>query len=305
MSDESKDQNSEAFRSAIVAVVGRPNVGKSSLVNALVDNDISITSVHPHTTRRQIRAIDNGKNYQIIYVDTPGIHKPKGVMSERMNESAYEAIDGVDLVIGVFDASQSIGKGDSYVAEKLSHHRNVFVVLNKCDVEKSIERVATRAKEISALVPNAKHVFFTSAFTKKNVHLLKREIISQLEIGPPLFEQNMSHDMTDEQLVGEIFREALIRLMRDELPQGIAVVAKEDKSENKSKKRFFDLNVIVLRDSHKGIVIGKSGSILELAGSTARARCEVLLGDLIVMRTHVKVDEKWQSRSENLDSYFL
>lgn len=293
------------FRCGIVSVVGRPNVGKSTLVNALVEKELSITSGHPHTTRRQIRAIDNGDNFQIIYVDTPGIHKPQGVMSERMNESAYDAFDGVDILIAVFDASGEIGKGDSFIAERLQKHPHVFLVLNKVDAEKSFEKVATRAQQLSELVPNAQHLFITSAFTNKNVHLIRKAIIEELQVGPALFDRVAEHDMTDNFLVAELYREALLRNVRDELPQGIAVIAQEDTDASKPDKRFFDVKIIVLRKSHKPIVIGKAGSMLEKAGSSARARAEALLGCQIVMRAHVEVDEKWQSKADNLETFFL
>ncbi len=293
------------FKCGIVAVVGRPNVGKSTLVNALVEKDLSITSGHPHTTRRQIRAIDNGDNYQIIYVDTPGIHKPRGAMSERMNEAAYDAFDGVDIIVAVFDASGEIGTGDSYIAERLQNHPHVFLVLNKVDAEKSFEKVAARAQKLSELVPNAQHVFISSAFTHKNVHLIRKAIIDELQAGPALFDRDAEHDMSDNFLIAELYREALLRNVRDELPQGIAVIAQEDTESSKPDKRFFDVKVIVIRKSHKPIVIGKSGSMLETAGSSARVRAEALLGCQVVMRTHVEVDEKWQSKAENLETFFL
>lgn len=293
------------FKCGIVSVVGRPNVGKSTLVNALVEKDLSITSGHPHTTRRQIRAIDNGENYQLIYVDTPGIHKPQSAMSERMNESAYDAFDGVDVLVAVFDASSEIGKGDSFIAERLLNHQHVFVVLNKVDAEKSFEKVAARAQKLSELIPNAQHIFISSAFTRKNVHLIRKAIIDELVLGPALFDREAEHDMSDDFLVAELYREALLRNVRDELPQGIAVIAHEDTESSQPEKRFFDVKIIVIRKSHKPIVIGKSGSMLETTGSSARARAEALLGCQIVMRTHVEVDEKWQSKADNLETFFL
>lgn len=304
MIDEIKDSQASEFRCAIVSVVGRPNVGKSTLVNALINRDLSITSVHPHTTRRQIRAIDNGVDYQIIYVDTPGIHKPRGPMSERMNESAYDAAVGVDLIVAVFDGSADIGKGDAFVAGHLKDSNNVIVVLNKCDSEKSMEKIADRAKKISELLPNAQAIFLSSAFTKKNVNLIKKAIKEKLVPGPALFDRESQHDLTDNELVAELVRESLIRMLRDELPSGILVVAKES-DESKKDQRRFDVKIVVLRDSHKGIVIGKGGSMLESAGTKARAKAESLLGSLIVLKTRVVVDENWQSKSENPDSYFL
>ena len=291
------------IKSGLVSVVGRPNVGKSSLVNALVDHEISITSVHPHTTRTQIRAIDNAENYQIVYVDTPGIHKPKTSFGEKMNDVAYDALAGVDLIIAVFDAAKKIGPGDRYVAEQLTDKDNVFVVLNKCDVLKNVAAIAVRAQEVSDLLPDAQHVFMTSAFTKKNVHLVKAEILSSLPAGAALFEQDRMTDMSDQTLVSEIYREQLIRKLKDELPQGLTVVAIEEESEG--SKREFNVKVIVSSKSHKPIVIGKAGSMLENVGTLARAKIEALLGEPIILRVHVDIDENWQSKTEYLNQYFF
>jgi GTP-binding protein Era len=297
-------QNIESeFRSGIVSIVGRPNVGKSTLVNALVDSDLSITSVHPHTTRTQVRAIDNGDNYQIIYVDTPGIHKPRNPLGEKMNDAAYDALAGVDLIVAVFDVTASIGNGDRFVAEHLQNRDNVFIALNKCDAKNSMDHVAQYAQQILELVPNVRHIFNVSAFTKKNVHLLKKAIIEMIPVGPALYDRTSTIDMSDEQLVAEMYREQLMRKLRDELPQGLHVIAKESPSDG--AKREFDLKIIVASNSHKPIVIGRAGSMLEDAGTRARQKCEVLLGEPIVIRARVVVDENWQSRSDHLDQYFF
>lgn len=291
------------IKSGLVSVVGRPNVGKSSLVNALVDHEISITSVHPHTTRTQIRAIDNAENYQIVYVDTPGIHKPKTSFGEKMNDVAYDSLAGVDIIIAVFDATKKIGTGDKYVAEQLAGKENVFVVLNKCDVLQNVTAIAARAQEVSALLPDAQHIFVVSAFTKKNVHLVKSEILNALPAGVALFEQDRMTDMSDQTLVSEIYREQLIRKLKEELPQGLTVVAVEEESEG--SKREFNVNVIVSSKSHKPIVIGKAGSMLENVGTLARAKIEALLGEPIILRVHVDIDENWQSKTEYLNQYFF
>lgn len=298
------------MRTGIIAVVGRPNVGKSTFINKLLGKELSITSKHPHTTRHQIRAIENGHyqgdDYQIVYVDTPGIHKPRSGYAEQLNDFAYEALKGVDLVIAIFDGSQNIGKGDAFIANRLSKIENVFVVLNKCDSEPVLLKVADRSQELIRLIPNARHLFISSAFTGKNIHIVKEEILKTLEESPQLFDTNVQIDLTDEQIVAELFREALIRLMREELPQSIAVIAREDSDlpGSGSQIREFSIIIMVLKDSHKPIVIGKDGSILESAGISARKKAEILLGSQVVMHSKVVVDKNWQSGLSNADSYF-
>ena len=293
----SNDHNNPNFlkHAGMVAVVGRPNVGKSTLVNALVGKDLSITSRHSHTTRTQVRAIANGDNFQIVFVDTPGIHKPKFQNSIQLNDAAYDALDGVDLVVGVFDGSSSIGKGDSFIAERLASCKNVFVVINKCDSARSIELVAQRAQELSILVPNANAIFIASAFTGKNVAMIKKEIINSLEPGPKFFDTNIEIDMSDEKIVAEMYRESLIRLLKEELPQEIGVFATESPELSKADKRYFDVKIFVSKNSHKPIVIGKSGSMLEASGSAARKRIQTILGCNVTLKTKVAVDENWQS----------
>jgi GTP-binding protein Era len=289
-------------RTGLIAVVGRPNVGKSTLVNALVGKDLSITSKHSHTTRSQVRAIANGDYYQMVFVDTPGIHKPKFKISEQLNEAAYDALDGVDLILAVFDGSASIGKGDGFIAQHLAERKNVHVVINKCDSVNKIETIAKRAQELSQLMPNAKNIFMVSAFTSKNISLLKKEILNSLEPGPQFFETDVELDMSDEKIVGEMFRESLIRLLKEELPQELGVVAKEIEELSKADRRYFDVRILVTRNSHKPIVIGKGGSMLETAGTRARKRIQALLDSKVVLKARVEVDQNWQSNPHYLNS---
>lgn len=293
----------EDFKSGIISVVGRPNVGKSTLINALVGTDISIASSHPHTTRRQIRAIYNDESTQMIFVDTPGIHKPHSALSDRMNEAAYNSLEGVDIVIFVLDASGPVGKGDAFIAEHVSKHKKLYVVVNKCDVAKDETKIAEILQNANQLLPNAKAIIPVSAFTSKNIHLLFNELISELEVGPAFFDVNALSDMTDEQLVAEMYREQLLHRLRQELPQSVAVVAKEE--EPIGDKRHFELRVIVAKSSHKPMVIGKKGSMIEVVGTKARVRLEKILGSELVIKARVDVDEQWQSRGETLDSYYL
>jgi GTP-binding protein Era len=291
------------FRCGVIAVIGRPNVGKSTLVNALVRHDISITSEHSHTTRHQIRAIDNDKEFQAIYVDTPGIHKAKGAYGERLNDSAYDALIGADVVLPIFDASATWGKGDEFIAETIRGKSNVLVVANKCDTLGGSEKVATYLHTLSENIVDANDIFPISAFTKKNVGHLREEIIKRLPPGHALFDTSTSHDLSDDVLVAECMRESVLRNVRDELPQAIAVIAREDQSENPNIRNF-DVRILVSKKSHKPIVIGSGGSVLEQSASRARQRAEAILGTQLFFRTRVVIDEDWQSRPDQLDSHF-
>lgn len=292
------------FKSALVSILGRPNVGKSSLLNALMENELSITSGHAHTTRRSIRAIDNTDDYQIVYIDTPGIHKPVNALSDRLNEFAYDALSGVDVLIAVFDAKEGIGKGDSFVAERINNHPNVIAVLNKCDALKKFERAAEQAQQLNELLPNAKAIIPLSAFTKKNVQILKKEVLNLLPVGQPLFSREVDHDMTDEFVVAEILREQLLWRLHAEIPQSIAVVVTEVES-TKVGQRNFDAKIIVRQKSHKPIIIGKAGSMLEAAGAKAREKIEVFLDCPVYIKSKVIVDENWQDKPESLDKYIF
>ncbi len=288
-------ESSFEMYTGIISVVGRPNVGKSTLVNAMVGKDLSITSKHSHTTRSQVRAIANGDDYQMVFVDTPGIHKPKFTNSEQLNEAAYDALEGVDVVLAVFDGSSSIGKGDSFIAELVQERKNVFVVMNKCDSVSDIGLLAKRARELSDIIPDAKAILMVSAFTGKNISLLKKEILNSLEPGPQLFDAQIELDMSHEKIVSEVFRESLIRLLKEELPQELGVLAIENEELSRGDQRYFDVKILVTRKSHKPIVIGKSGSMLEAAGSRARKRIQTLLNSRVVLKSKVEIDENWQS----------
>ncbi len=274
----------DIFKSGFVSIVGRPNVGKSTLVNALIDNELSISSQHPHTTTRQIRAIDNSDDYQIIYVDTPGIHKPKNETGQAMNDEAYDALSGVDIVVAVFDASQPFGKGDRFLAEELSKIQNLFVVLNKCDVFEDVGAIANKAKELSEIVPHAKEFFVVSAFTKKNVQILKKSILESLEPGEAYFDNDISIDMSDSELVSDVYREQLIRQLYQELPQKVKVSAEKIESD---RALGFEVKVYVESNSQKAIVLGQSGSMIEKVGTLARKKLESIFGKPVFLRVNV------------------
>lgn len=292
-----------SFKSGVVAVIGRPNVGKSTLINALVGQDLTIASAHPHTTRRQIRAIYNDSHHQIVFVDTPGIHKPSHALSEKMNEHAYDALSGVDIVIFVLDAAAGIGKGDLYIAEKLQNVDNVVIALNKCDVINDPAKIAAALSQVSDMMDKETEIFPLSSFTSKNVHLLKEKLLSELEEGPALFDTTSRSDMTDEQIIAEMYREQLLHKLKQELPQSVAVIAQEE--EHDSSKRYFSVKVIVNKSSHKPIIIGKNGIMLEEVGTKARKRIEKILGEPLILKAKVVVDENWHSKGDNIDSYYF
>lgn len=296
-------ESSTGYKSGIVSVVGRPNVGKSTLVNALVGKDIAIASAHPHTTRRAVRAILNGDNYQLVFTDTPGIHKPSSPLSEQMNEQAYDSLDDVDVIIFVIDAKGNIGKGDTYIAEKLKNRENVIVVINKCDVLNDANKIASVLAAAQELLPNAITYVPVSSFTSKNTHILLEELVNRMPSGPAFFGTDVISDMNDKQLVAEMYREQLLHKLREELPQSVTVIANEE--EQDGEKRYFSLRVVVSKKSQKPIVIGKNGSMLEEVGTKARKRLEKILGCPLIIKAKVDVEENWQAKADNLDSYYF
>jgi GTP-binding protein Era len=267
-------------------------------------SELSITSVHAHTTRRSIRAIENTSDYQIVYIDTPGIHKPVNALSDRLNDFAYDALSGVDIIVAVFDAKEGIGKGDAFVCERIKNHPCVIAVLNKCESLKNIDLAAIQAQKLNDLLPNANAIIPISAFTNKNVQILKKEILGYLPLGLALFSSGLSHDMTDEFIVGEIMREQLLWRLRAEIPQSLAVIASEVESNNEGQRNL-EVKLIVRQKSHKPIIIGKAGSMLEAAGVKAREKIEAFFGCKVYLKSKVIVDENWQDKPESLDKYLF
>ncbi len=286
------------FKSGFVSCLGRTNVGKSTLINALVKEKVSIITNKPQTTRTAIRAIVNRENSQIVFIDTPGIHKPKSKLSETMIETAFGVIPDVDVLLFLIEAtSNEIGKGDRFILDKIKESKKkTILVINKIDLVKKEDLLKlidlySKEYEFSAVVP-------ISASTGKNTDVVLDEIEKILKPGPAFYDIDEYTDQTSRQLVEEVIREKALKLLDDEVPHGLYVeVEKMKLSHTKLNERIYNIEAIIycLRESHKGIIIGKNGDMLKKIGTYARQDLEKMLGRKVNLKTWVKVKKDWQN----------
>ena len=287
----------EKFKSGFVSIIGRTNVGKSTLINSLVGEKVAIMTNKTQTTRTAIRAIVNRKNSQIIFIDTPGIHKPKTKLGETMIETAFGTISEVDVILFMIEAtSKEIGRGDSKILEKLKEtNKKVILIINKIDLV-SKEQIA-KLIDIYSKAYNFEAVIPISAIKNKEVEIILDEIEKLLKPGPAYYDIEEYTDQTERQLVEEIIREKALKLLDDEVPHGLYVeVEKMKLSRTKNDEKIYNIEATIycLRDSHKGIIIGKNGSMLKRIGTYAREDLEKNLGIKINLKTWVKVRKDWQ-----------
>jgi GTP-binding protein Era len=291
------------FQSGFVAVVGRPNVGKSTLVNRLVGSKVSIVSDRPQTTRTEIRGVRTTAASQIVFLDTPGVHKPRTLLGERANARAIATLSGVDVVVFVIDAHSAIGRGDRFVAGRLAEVETpVVLVVNKIDLagrDEIGEHLAVAGGELgdfAAYVP-------VSARTGDGVEALVEELEARLPEGPHYYPEGVVTDQPLSFLAAELVREQLLGIAREELPHSIAVVVDDIEERETAAGPLVAIaaNILVERDSQKGIVIGHRGAVLKSAGTAARLQLEALLGTRVHLELRVKVDPDWQRRAAALD----
>jgi GTP-binding protein Era len=287
------------FRSGIVAIVGRPNVGKSTLVNALVGQKVAIVSNKPQTTRRDIRAIWHGPGAQVVFTDTPGFHKPKTLLGLRLNDLVGDAVDGVDLILHVIDAAAGVGPGDAFVYR--SHVRPsgapAICVVNKLDAVRG--RAELPQLEAAAAMGDFVEIVPVAAKTGAGVDLLRDLIVERMPEGPPLYPSDEITDQSFESQLAELIREKALQVTHHEVPHSIAVVIEE--LEREAELVTIHASLIVERDSQKGIVIGKGGQTLKTIGSRARQDIEVLCGTQVFLDLRVKVLKEWQRDPRSLD----
>ena len=286
----------ENFKSGFVSVVGRTNVGKSSIINALVGEKVSAIANKPQTTRTAIRAIVNRENSQIIFVDTPGIHKPKTKLGNIMVETAFGVISDVDILLFVVEAtSMEIGRGDSLILEKIkSQNIKTILIINKIDLIKKDElakliNLYSKEYNFEAIIP-------VSVTKKINLNEVLEEIEKNINEGPAYYDIEEYTDQTMRQLSEEIIREKCLKLLNDEVPHGIYIeVEKMKKRKTMEKEPIYDLDATIycLRNSHKGIIIGKDGTMLKKIGTYARQDLEEMLQIKINLKLWVKVKEDW------------
>ncbi|MEN8041005.1 MAG: GTPase Era [Actinomycetota bacterium] len=287
-------------RSGFVSIVGRPNVGKSTLVNALVGEKVAITSSRPQTTRNTIRGIVTlpEENTQLVLVDTPGIHKPRTALGERLNTLVYGSLAESDVALFVLDATKPIGPGDRLIAERLVQADvPVVVAVNKVDIANK-EQVLVQLGEagewgFSAYVP-------ISAKKADGMGLVIAELVALCEPGPFFFPPDARSDQPDELLAAELIREKYLARLRDELPHSLAVVINDLETQDNGVLHI-DATAYVERESQKGMAIGKGGSLVRAVGTEARADLEKLFGTKVYLDLNVKVEKDWQRQDDLLD----
>ena len=280
------------FKSGFISIVGRPNVGKSTLLNYIMGEKLSIVSNKPQTTRNNIQTILTGDDYQMIFVDTPGIHKPKHKLGEFMVNAAKESTKDVDLVLFLTSPDDEIGRGDKFILETLKSKKcPVFLVLNKVD-ENTQDRVAkslamySEAFEFDEIIP-------ISAIKGKNVDTLLELMKKAMPEGPKYYPDDMITDVQEKFVVSEIVREKALRCLRDEVPHGIAVDIIQMKQKENGTYHI-EVDLICEKDSHKGIIIGKNGQTLKRIGETSRYELERFLHAKVNIKIWVKVRKEWR-----------
>ena len=284
------------FKSGFVTLIGRPNVGKSTLMNYLIGQKIAITSNKPQTTRNRIQTVLTTDEGQIVFVDTPGIHKAKNKLGEYMVNVAEKTLNEVDVVLWLVEPTTFIGAGEQHIAKQLQRVKTpVILVINKVDSVKREEILPAIAAykdiyDFADIVP-------VSARSGDNTDELLRVIMKYLPYGPQFYDEDTVTDQPERQIVAELIREKALHSLQDEIPHGIAVAI--DRMKMQSKVMHIDATIICERDSHKGIIIGKQGSMLKKIGSTARYEIERMLDCKVNLKLWVKVKKDWR------DSEFL
>jgi GTPase len=274
------------FRSGFVSLVGRPNVGKSTLLNRILGHKVAIVSDKPQTTRHRIQGVLNRDDAQVVFVDTPGIHKPRTPLGERLNVAAESTIGDMDVVVFVIDATQPLGRGDRWVAARVPH--DAVVVVNKVDVARPQEVLAQLA---AAAELDLSEYFPVSAHTGEGVDVLVEHLVARLPEGPRYYPEGTVTDVPEAFWVAELVREQLLAVARDELPHSIATRVTEWEWPR------IRCEILVERESQKGIVIGHRGSVLKAVGTAVRAQ----LPEGAYLDLHVKVDKDWQRHASALD----
>ncbi|WP_285137266.1 GTPase Era [Microbacterium sp. lyk4-40-TSB-66] len=288
-------------RSGFVTFVGRPNVGKSTLTNALVGEKVAITSEKPQTTRRAIRGIVNRPGGQLVVVDTPGIHRPRTLLGQRLNDLVEQVLGDVDVIAFCAPATEKVGPGDRRIAESLSGYPRAkkVALVTKTDAA-SRDQITERLLEVDALREDWDAVIPLSAVTNDQLDVLCDELLALMPAGPALYADGVVTDETLEDRIAEIIREAALHGVRDELPHSIAVTIDDVAPREDSDLTDVWANIVVERDSQKAIIIGRKGSRLADVGARARAGIEPLVGGRVYLSLHVRVAKEWQRDPKQL-----
>lgn len=286
------------FRSGFIVFIGRPNVGKSTLLNKLARQKVAIVSDKPQTTRHQIRAIINQDDAQLILIDTPGFHKPKDGLGARLNQTVRSALGSADAALFLLDAASGVGSGDAYIARELKKvNTPVIVALNKIDLidEAVLSAEKTKCKKLSKF----NEVLLISGLTGAGLDELINKLISLLPPGPKYYPDNMLHDQPEKLIIAEFIREKILERTHEEVPYSVAVEIEEVKKV-KDVLHIYGW-IYVERDSQKGIIIGSGGAMLKEIGTRARVDLENLLGENIYLNLRVKVKKHWRRDGRLMD----
>ena len=294
--------NSAAFRSGFAALVGRPNVGKSTLMNQIIGQKIAITSNKPQTTRNRIQTVYTSEEGQIIFLDTPGIHKARNKLGEYMVDTAVRTWGEVDVIVWLVEPSTFIGAGERHIAEQLRSVKTpVILAINKIDTIKRENVLAVidqyrKLYEFAEIVP-------VSARNGDNTDTLVGCIFQYLPVGPAFYDEDTVTDQPMRQIAAEIIREKALYLLQDEIPHGIAVTIEKMKERSNGRITDIEATIICEKDSHKGIIIGKKGAMLQKIGSTARYELEKMLEQQVNLQLWVKVRREWRDNELLLKNY--
>ncbi|MFT4006330.1 MAG: GTPase Era [Lacrimispora sp.] len=290
------------YKSGFVTLIGRPNVGKSTLMNRLIGQKIAITSDKPQTTRNKIQTVYTDERGQIIFLDTPGIHKAKNKLGEYMVSVAEHTLREVDVILWLVEPTTFIGAGEQHIAEQLRQVKTpVILVINKIDTVKNQEEILTFINAYKDICSFAE-IVPVSALKDKNTDLMLELIYKYLPAGPQYYDEDTVTDQPMRQISAELIREKALRLLNDEIPHGIAVTVEKMKERDNG---IIDLEATIVceRDSHKGIIIGKGGSMLKKIGTSARREIEALMDTKVNLQLWVKVRKEWRDSELYMKNY--
>ncbi len=294
--------HNQSYKSGFVSIIGRPNVGKSTFINRVIGQKIAIMSDKPQTTRNKIQGVYTTNHSQTIFIDTPGIHKPKHKLGDFMMKVAQNTLKEVDVILFMINAEEGYGRGDEFIIERLKQTNTpVFLIINKID-QIHPDQLLPLIEQYKELYP-FKEIIPISALQGNNVDTLLQQIEDVLPEGPQYYPEDQVTDHPERFIITELIREKVLHLTREEIPHSVAVVMDTLERRENNAAIYVGATIIVERDSQKGIIIGKQGSMLKEVGKRARVDIEALLGSKVFLELWVKVQKDWRNKASQLRDY--